>query len=51
MAFYKVTMVLESDSHPRKWVADAIWTNLNDGEDILEIDCEELENYEKQVDY
>ena len=51
MAVYKVTMVIEvNEGHPRKWVADAISENLNDGEDILEIDFEELEDYKDSVD-
>ena len=51
MAIYKVTMIITTDEgHPRKWVADAISENMNDGEDILEIDFEELENYKDSVD-
>ena len=46
MAFYKITMILEvAEGHPRKWVGDAIECNLNEGEDIIEIDCEELVDY------
>lgn len=45
MAQYKVTMVLEVvDGHPRKWLADAIWENLNEGEDILELEIETLDD-------
>jgi len=44
MSKYKVTLVLElNEGHPRKWLGEAIWENLNDGEDILEIDYEELD--------
>jgi hypothetical protein len=44
MSKYKVTLVLElNEGHPRKWLSEAIWENLNDGEDILEIDYEELD--------
>ena len=46
MAFYKVTMILEVvEGHPRNWVAEAIWDNLNEGEDIQEIAYEELVDY------
>ena len=51
MAVYKVTMVIEvNEGHPRKWVADAISECLDLDEDILEIDFEELEDYNKEVD-
>ena len=51
MAIYKVTMILAVDEgHPRKWVADAISENLNDGEDILDIELEQVEDYKDSVD-
>ena len=45
MKTYKVTFTVVCDGHPRKWVPDAIWENLNvgDGEDVLEYSYEEVE--------
>jgi hypothetical protein len=45
MQRYKITMVLELDeeaSHPRKWLAETIYDALRDGEDLVEIQYEEL---------
>ena len=44
MKTYKVTFTVVCDGHPRKWVPDAIWENLNadDGEDVLEYNFEEV---------
>ena len=40
----KLTLVLNKESsHPRKWLNEAIWDNLNPGEDITEIEFEEVE--------
>jgi len=45
MKTYKVTFTVVCDGHPRKWIPDAIWENLNsgDGEDVLEYNFEEVE--------
>ena len=45
MKLYKITMFLELNEdagHPRKWVPEAIWDNLQDGEDIVEIQFDEV---------
>jgi len=44
MKTYKVSFTVVCDGHPRKWVPDAIWENLNagDGEDVLEYNFEEV---------
>jgi hypothetical protein len=42
MKTYKVTFTVVCDGHPRKWVTDAIWENLNVGEDVLDYEFEEV---------
>jgi hypothetical protein len=47
MTKYKVEMILELTDyagHPRKWLAESIAEQLNDGEDILEWNIEEIED-------
>lgn len=40
----KLTLVINEDaSHPRKWLSETIWANLNCGEDITDIEFEEVE--------
>jgi len=39
---YKVTLILEADSHPRKWLPETIWEALEDGEDILDYRIEQV---------
>lgn len=42
---YRVSfeIVLNDEAgHPRKWIPEAIWSNLNDGEDIERMGFEEL---------
>ena len=41
---YKVTFVIQTDYHPRKWVSEALIPNLHDDEDILEYDIELVED-------
>jgi len=41
---YKVTFVIQTDSHPRKWISEALAPNLHDDEDILEYDIQLIEN-------
>lgn len=44
MATYKIELVLTvNEGHPRKWLADAIYANLNEGEDIEDISFEEMQ--------
>jgi hypothetical protein len=44
MATYKVELVLTvNEGHPRKWLADAIYANLQEGEDIEDISFEEMQ--------
>lgn len=44
MATYKVELVLRlNEGHPRKWLADAIYENLQEGEDIEDIYFEEMQ--------
>ena len=40
---YKVTMSINADTHPRKWLLECIYDNLNEGEDILEWEIEPME--------
>ena len=42
MKTYKVSFTVVCDGHPRKWVNDAIWENLNVGEDVLDYEFEEV---------
>lgn len=44
MSKYKVTLYLEANTHPRKWVPETIWEALGDGEDILDYRIEGLDN-------
>ncbi len=39
---YKVTLYLEANTHPRKWVPETIWEALDDGEDILDYRIEQM---------
>ena len=47
---YKVTLVLEADTHPRKWLPETIWEALEDGEDILNYRIEQMISYEVNDD-
>ena len=39
---YKVTIILEvNEGHPRKWIPEAIYENLQYGEELIEITYEE----------
>lgn len=45
MTTYKVELTLSlNEGHPRKWLADAIWENLQEGEDITAISITEVED-------
>tara|TARA_B100001778_G_C18234755_1_gene470522 strand:- start:14 stop:151 length:138 start_codon:yes stop_codon:yes gene_type:complete len=44
MKRYLIQMVIETDSHPRKWISEAISPNLHDDEDIVEYDITEVED-------
>jgi len=51
MAAYKVELVLTvNEGHPRKWLADAIWPNLQEGEDIEDIHFEEMQVVDSETD-
>ena len=39
---YKVTLYLEANSNPRKWIPETIWESLEDGEDILGYEVEQM---------
>ena len=39
---YKVTLLIEADTHPRKWLPEIIWEALEDGEDILDYRIEQV---------
>lgn len=46
MKTYRVSfdLILEDNSyHPRKWVAEAIWDNLNEYEDMDNIQIQEVD--------
>tara|TARA_B100002019_G_scaffold245427_1_gene222818 strand:+ start:75 stop:296 length:222 start_codon:yes stop_codon:yes gene_type:complete len=46
---YKVTLYLEANTHPRKWLPDTVWEALDSGEDILDYRIEQYE--ENDMDY
>jgi hypothetical protein len=39
---YKITLVLNTDTHPRKWISDVINGNLNEEEELVEWETEEV---------
>lgn len=39
---YKVTLYLEANTHPRKWIPDTVWEALDSGEDILDYHIEQI---------
>ena len=39
---YKITLYLEANTHPRKWIPETIWEALDDGEDILDYRIEQI---------
>lgn len=45
MKTYRITVELklnDNSYHPRKWVPEAIWSNLETGEDIVNWEVEEV---------
>ena len=44
MKKYRVTFIIQTESHPRKWLPEAIDMGLYDDEDILEYDIELIED-------
>ena len=40
---YKVTLWIEANTNPRKWLPDTVWEALDTGEDILDYDIEQYE--------
>lgn len=44
MKRYLIQMVIETDSHPRKWITETIASNLYENEDIVEYDISEIED-------
>jgi hypothetical protein len=41
---YKITLVVDTHSHPRKWIADVINANLSGDEELVEWETEEVSN-------
>ena len=39
---YKITLVVDSDSHPRKWIADVMNENLHEDEELIDWEIVEL---------
>ena len=39
---YKITLVVDSNSHPRKWIADVINGNLNEDEELVDWEIENV---------
>jgi len=39
---YKVTLYLEAETHPRKWLPETIWASLTGNEDILDYRIEQM---------
>ena len=51
MAKYKITLTIETDYHPRKWIAETIQDTLDVNEKFLDWDCELIEeDDQKQQD-
>ena len=46
---YKVTMIIETDYHPRKWVAETINESLDFSEKLIDFECEIIEEDEVPV--
>ncbi len=44
MKRHRIELVIETDSHPRKWITEALAPNLHDDEDIVEYHIEEETN-------
>ena len=44
MKRYLIQIVIETDSHPRKWICEAIVPNFQDDEHIVEYDITEVED-------
>lgn len=40
---YKVTLWVEANTNPRKWLPDTVWEALDSGEDILDYHIEQYE--------
>lgn len=43
MSKYKVTLWVEANTNPRKWLPDTVWEALDSGEDILDYHIEQCE--------
>jgi hypothetical protein len=41
---YKITLVVDTDYHPNKWIADVINGNLNEKEELVDWETEEVSN-------
>ena len=41
---YKITLVVDADTHPRKWIADVINGNLDKNEELVDWETEEVSN-------
>ena len=41
---YRITLIVRTSSHPRKWIADVIDDCLNQGEELLDWDIQEVDN-------
>ena len=39
---YKVTLYLQANTHPRKWIPEVIWESLTGNEDILDYRIEQM---------
>ena len=48
MKKYRVTFVIQTESHPRKWISEALAPNLHDDEEIIEYDIELVEDDTEQ---
>ena len=44
MKRYRIELVIETDSHPRKWITEALAPNLHEDEDIVEYNIELLDD-------
>lgn len=44
METYQITLTVKSETHPRKWIAEAIGEVLNPSEDIVDYEIQRLTN-------
>ena len=41
---YRITIIVKTDTHPRKWIADVINDALDNTEELIDWDIQEINN-------